>query len=194
MELVFATNNGHKLKEIRKLFGKRFRILSLSQIGYKKEIPEDHPTLDENASAKAAMVYEFCKIPVFADDTGLEVAFLDGAPGVFSARYAGNEQDDVKNVRKLLQALEGTDNRAARFRTVISLRWDTDKEMLFEGIVPGMIARKPAGNKGFGYDPVFIPEGFDKTFAQMTLREKNKISHRARAFHKLNEYLIHHML
>ncbi|NOY38210.1 MAG: RdgB/HAM1 family non-canonical purine NTP pyrophosphatase [Chlorobi bacterium] len=194
MDIVFATNNNHKLKEIRKLIGRPFRLLSLKDIAFHEEIPEDHNTLEENASEKARIVFAVCGIPTFADDTGLEVESLNNKPGVFSARYAGNDQNDQANIRKILRELKDIENRKARFRTIIALRWDTDKEMLFEGMVNGMIDTVPRGKHGFGYDPVFIPNGYDKSFAQLPLSIKNKISHRAHAFAKLDEYLKNHFV
>lgn len=194
MKLVFATNNRHKLKEISRLTPKRLTLLTLKDIGFTAEIAEDFLTLDENASAKADLIYRYCKIPTFADDTGLEVDILNGKPGVHSARFAGPACNDSDNVRKLLSLMENVENRAARFRTVIALRWAEDREMLFEGAVRGRIALHPEGKKGFGYDPVFIPQGFDRSFAQMPLRLKNTISHRAVAYQKLSEYLESHFL
>jgi XTP/dITP diphosphohydrolase len=188
MKLVFATNNQHKVKELQALLGDHFEILSLRDIGCNNDIPEDQPTLEGNASQKAFYVYENFSYPCFADDTGLEIEALGGAPGVFSARYAGEEKNSRANMDKVLKQLEKINNRKARFRTVISLVID-GREKQFEGIAEGVITREKHGEGGFGYDPVFLPEGYNKTFAEMELQEKNKISHRAKAVQKLIQYL-----
>lgn len=189
MELVFATNNLHKLTEIRELLNERFEVKSLAEIGCYEEIPEDHHSLEENASQKSWYVYNRYGKNCFADDTGLEVEALGGEPGVFSARYAGPGKDPDDNINKLLARLAEIKNRKARFRTVISLVAE-GKEYLFEGIAEGTILTEKKGSKGFGYDPVFCPDGFTSTFAEMDLNTKNKISHRGMAFEKLVNYLL----
>lgn len=189
MKLVFATNNHHKLQEVQELLGNKIELLSLKDIQCFDEIPEDHMTLEENASQKAHYIYEKYGLNCFADDTGLEIDVLNGEPGVLSARYAGNDKDSDANMKKVLRRLERQVNRKARFRTVISLINDS-KEYLFEGIVDGEILTSKTGEDGFGYDPIFKPTGYHKSFAEMTLEEKNKISHRARATQKLVEFLL----
>ncbi len=188
MQLVFASNNKHKIKEINDILGSDFHLLSLGNIKMEEDIPEDEDTLEGNALAKARYIHSATGLDVFADDTGLEVSYLDGQPGVHSARFAGPEKDSGANIDKLLLLLGSTDNREARFRTVIALI-SGGREYLFEGTVNGTIIRDKRGNKGFGYDPVFIPDGYNMTFAEMSLPEKNKISHRAIAFKKLKEFL-----
>lgn len=188
MELVFATNNAHKLEEINAAVGNNIKILSLKAIGCIEDIPETAPTLEGNASIKSLYIYQKYKINCFADDTGLEIEALDGAPGVYSARYAGPGHDHKKNMDKVLTELVGKRNRKARFRTVISLILD-EKEYFFEGIVNGTILQKRQGEKGFGYDPIFQPDGYNVSFAEMDLAEKNKISHRGLAVQKLIEFL-----
>ncbi len=188
-KLVFATNNAHKLEEIRAILGNEMEVLSLNDIHCEADIPETADTLEGNARLKAEYVYRNFGLDCFADDTGLEVEALNGAPGVYSARYAGGEgHDSEANMRKLLHELEGKTNRKARFRTAICLI-EEGREHLFEGIVNGAITEERHGAEGFGYDPVFKPKGYDQTFAEMGNAEKNKISHRARAVHKLCEYL-----
>jgi len=187
-ELVFATNNPHKLSEVQDLLGDKFKLLSLSDISFFDDIPEDYDTLELNASQKAWYIYERFKNNCFADDTGLEVDVLDGKPGVFSARYAGEEKNPEQNIKKLLVELDGVVNRKARFRTVVSLIID-GSEHRFEGIVNGQIIEKERGVKGFGYDPVFLPDGYNLTFAEMDLTTKNQISHRARAITALVGFL-----
>lgn len=188
MQLVFASNNKHKIKEINDILGSDTHLLSLGDIKMEEEIPEDEATLEGNALAKARYINSATGMDVFADDTGLEVDYLDGQPGVHSARFAGPDKDSGANIDKLLSLLGNTYNRKARFRTVIALI-SGGREYLFEGTVNGMIINDRRGNEGFGYDPVFIPEGYDMTFAEMSLSEKNKISHRAKAFGKLKEFL-----
>ena len=200
MNIVFATNNQHKLDEIRGILGDGFEIVSLNDIGCHEDIPETGKTLEENALQKAQYVYEHYHVNCFADDTGLEVDALNGAPGVYSARYAGGEgHDSEANMTKLLHELGNNNNRKARFRTVIALIEKKDvcpcgctsvkKVHQFEGIVNGEIIREHRGGEGFGYDPIFQPEGYDKTFAELGMDIKNTISHRARATQKLAEYL-----
>lgn len=184
MKIVFATNNTHKLSEVRAVLGEGFELVTLREVGITEDIPETGATLDENASIKARYVYERTGLDCFADDTGLEVEALNGAPGVHSARYATDGHDFAANNRKLLRELNGITNRRARFRTVISLiRGDEERQV--EGIVRGTIATEESGNEGFGYDPLFIPEGYDHTFADMSADEKNAISHRGRAVAEL---------
>ncbi|MCB0395454.1 MAG: non-canonical purine NTP diphosphatase [Flavobacteriales bacterium] len=188
MDIVFATNNAHKLEEIRNKVGKHFRILSLKDIGCSDELPETHETLEENALEKAAYVATKFNVTCFADDTGLEIEALDGRPGVYSARYAGEHCSAEDNMTKVLAEMEGKDNRKARFRTVIALILD-GSEMLFEGHVDGHITTERTGEKGFGYDPIFIPEGYTATFAGMSMETKNQISHRAMATAELIRFL-----
>ncbi len=192
--IVFATNNQHKLQEIREILSPEFEIVSLKEIGCHEDIPETGNTLEENALQKARYVSERYHISCFADDTGLEVEALEGAPGVHSARYAeGTDHDSEANMTKLLRELEGKENRQARFRTVIALielgEDETENVHLFEGIVEGHISTERQGNEGFGYDPIFVPEGYEKSFAALGETIKNHISHRARAVKKLAEYL-----
>ena len=188
-KLVFTTNNPHKLEEIRAILGSKLEILSLADIGCDADIPETAETLEGNALIKAHYVYDNYKLDCFADDTGLEVDALHGLPGVHTARYAYPDRHDPEaNMIKLLEALRENNDRNARFRTVIALI-EKGKEHLFEGVVEGVIAREKSGTQGFGYDPVFIPEGNSKTFAELGEDIKNTISHRARAVQKLAEYL-----
>ena len=204
MKIVFATNNQHKLQEIRQILGNRVEVLSLKDIGCDVDIPETGQTLEENALQKARYIYDNYHIDCFADDTGLEVKALNGAPGIYSARYASMENgaashDSEANMARLIRELADQDNRTARFRTVIALILKKDvcpcgctsikQEHLFEGIVNGEITRERSGAEGFGYDPIFRPEGYDKTFAELGADIKNQISHRARATQKLAEYL-----
>lgn len=188
MKIVFATNNAHKLDEVRQVVGEKFEIVSLRECGIVEDIPENEPTLEGNALAKARYIYERTGFNCFADDTGLEVDALGGEPGVRSARYATDGHDDEANKRLLLERLQGVENRAAQFRTSVALILG-GKEYLFEGIVRGEIALEQHGEGGFGYDPLFFPEGGDLTFAQMSSEEKNAISHRGRAVRKLAEFL-----
>lgn len=187
-ELIFATNNKHKLTEIQSLIGDKITIRSLAEIGCTEDIAETADTLEGNALLKAEYIFDKYKMNCFADDTGLEVEALNGRPGVFSARYAGNGHNFEANIDKLLEELDGTENRTARFRTVIALILD-GPVFYFEGIVKGEIITQRSGQKGFGYDPVFRPEGYLQTFAEMPLSEKNKISHRAVAVNKLVGFL-----
>lgn len=186
--LVFATNNLHKLEEVRDILGGSFRITSLKEIGCTDDIPETADTLEGNALQKARYVKDKFGYDCFADDTGLEVEALGGAPGVFSARYAGPGHDSEANMQKLLKELEGKTNRQAQFRTVVALILE-GREYTFEGIVRGTILTERRGTAGFGYDPVFVPEGYAETFAEMGSEEKNRISHRARAVQKLADFL-----
>lgn len=188
IKLVFATNNQHKINEIRNMLGENFELVSLEDIGCTEEIAETSKTLEGNASQKANYVYDKYGLNCFADDTGLEVEALGMAPGVYSARYAGPQRNSIDNMNRLLAELDKIKNRKARFRTVISLIINGN-EMLFEGIVDGEILHQPIGQLGFGYDPIFRPEGFSTSFAEMDLVLKNSISHRGRAFEKLIKYL-----
>ncbi len=187
-KIVFATNNKNKLEEIRNILQNKYKVLGLSDIGYYNEIPETGATLKENASIKSSTVYNKFKIDCFSDDTGLEVNSLGGKPGVYSARYAGENSTYDDNVDKLLMDMENVNNRTAAFSTVISLIV-VGVEHLFEGRIEGEITLKRYGNKGFGYDPIFKPEGYDVTFAEMDAVVKNKISHRALATKKLVDFL-----
>ncbi|MBP3229299.1 MAG: non-canonical purine NTP diphosphatase [Prevotella sp.] len=199
--IVFATNNQHKLDEIRSILGEQFNIQSLSDIGCHADIPETSDTLEGNAMQKAQYIWDHYHMSVFADDTGLEVDALNGAPGVFSARYAGGEgHDSEANMQKLLRELAQNNNRRAQFRTVIALILEKSPLQLpqggeqascyeFEGIVTGQITRERHGSEGFGYDPIFQPDGYDTTFAELGMDIKNHISHRARAVQKLAEFL-----
>ena len=186
--LIFASNNAHKLGEIRNLLDNTIEIQSLKDINLEGDIPETSDTLEGNATQKAEWIYSRIGQDCFADDTGLEVEALDGAPGVYSARYAGEGCSFADNVNKLLKAMKGQSNRKARFRTVICLI-ENGKKNYFEGIVNGTIVEKGSGNMGFGYDPIFVPDGYNISFAEMPLDEKNKISHRGLATQKLVEYL-----
>lgn len=188
-ELIFVTNNRHKLFEIRQIIGERFLVNCLSDIGFSGEIPETEPDLAGNALMKARYIYDRYGADCFADDTGLEVDALNGAPGVYSARYAGEEATYADNVIKLLEEMKGKVKRTARFRTVIALILDR-REYLFEGKVEGTILTENHGNKGFGYDPVFLPDGYDRSFAEMAPDEKNSISHRGRATEALVQFLM----
>ena len=188
MDLVFATNNQHKIKEIKNLIGEEFNIKSLGDIGFFDEIPETKMTIEGNASQKSFFIYDKYKINCFADDTGLEIKSLNGRPGVFSARYASDECDFNKNMNRVLDELKGKDDRSAHFRTIISLIIN-GKEKTFERIVNGQILERKKGKDGFGYDPIFLPYGYDHTFAEMSLEEKNIISHRVRATKRLVEHL-----
>ncbi len=186
-QLVFATNNKHKIDEVQSKVNGNFKIVSLADIGCTEDIIEDGKTLDENASIKSAYIYKNYGKNCFGDDTGLEIEALNNEPGVYSARYAGG-RDSEKNIDLVLEKLRRIENRKARFRTVISLILD-GQEHLFEGIVNGTITTERHGNAGFGYDPIFIPDGYNRTFAEMSLDEKNQISHRGKAMEKLLVYL-----
>lgn len=188
MKLVFATNNKHKLQEVRDIIGSRIEILSLADINCTDDIPETADTLEGNALIKARYIYEKYSLNCFADDTGLEVEALGGAPGVYSARYAGDGHDSQANMNKLLENLTGENNRSAQFRTVIALIINGE-EKLFNGIVKGEITNDKRGDSGFGYDPIFVPEGHKESFAQMESATKNSISHRYRATKQLSDYL-----
>ena len=188
-KLVFATNNAHKLEEVAAILGDQVELLSLDDIGCQTDIPETAETLEGNALLKSSYIYKTYHLPCFADDTGLEVETLNGAPGVYSARYAGGEGHDAQaNMLKLLHELDGKENRKAQFRTAISLILD-GKEYLFEGVIKGEIIEEKRGDSGFGYDPICKPEGYEQTFAELGNDIKNQISHRALAVQKLCEFL-----
>lgn len=187
MELVFATNNKHKLEELQAILGNEIKLLSLKDIGCTEDIPEEQQTLEGNARQKSFYVFNKYAYNCFADDTGLEIEALNGKPGVYSARYAGDEKDAGANMNKVLRKLAKINNRKARFRTVISLVLN-GVENQFEGIVEGEILYEKRGDSGFGYDPIFKPTGFKETFAEMNLANKNKISHRGQAVEKLVQY------
>lgn len=188
MELVFATNNKHKVDELQAILGDRIKLLSLKEIGCDEDIPEERETLEGNASQKAFYIYNKFGKNCFADDTGLEIEALNGEPGVYSARYAGEEKSAEANMDKVLAGLIKINNRDARFRTVISLVINGNENQ-FEGVVDGKILDEKRGKSGFGYDPIFQPKGFTQTFAEMNLSDKNKISHRGKAVEKLIQYL-----
>jgi XTP/dITP diphosphohydrolase len=190
MKLVFATNNQHKLHEIKHLLDGSFELLSLNDINCTDDIPENQETIEGNASEKAFYIWNKYQLNCFADDTGLEIEALNGEPGVYSARYAGDEKSPEKNIELVLQKMAKIKNRKARFKTVISLVID-GKEVQFEGLVEGNILEEKKGQSGFGYDPIFQPDESQFSFAEMPLSEKNKISHRGRATRKLVEYLTH---
>lgn len=188
-KLVFATNNRHKLEEVSAMTGGTVKIVSLAEIGCHDDIPETADTFQGNALQKAAYVYEHFGLPCFADDSGLEVDCLEGIPGVLSARYAGEHGNSEANIAKLLDAMKGSENRKADFKTVVALILPDGKTEFFEGRVDGVITMEKRGEGGFGYDPIFIPDGYDKTFAELGEDIKNKISHRAKAIAALCEYL-----
>ncbi|MBC9912551.1 RdgB/HAM1 family non-canonical purine NTP pyrophosphatase [Chitinophaga varians] len=188
MKLIFATNNENKVKEFRSMLGDHFEIITLLEAGIDIDIPEPHDTLEENAREKSTTIHQMTGQNCFAEDTGLEINALNGAPGVLSARYAGEQKKAADNIVKVLAEMEGVTDRSAQFRTVISLILD-GKEHQFEGVSRGTITAHTSGEKGFGYDPIFIPEGADRTFAEMDLAEKNQYSHRGRAFEKFIVFL-----
>ena len=188
MKILFATNNAHKLAEVQAVLGDSYTLVTPRDCGVTEEIPETQPTLEGNALQKARYLYDRTGLACFADDTGLEVAALGGAPGVHSARYATDGHDFAANNRLLLRNLAGEENRRARFRTVVALILG-GREYLFEGVVEGQIIDRETGHEGCGYDPLFRPDGYDRTFAQMTTEEKNAVSHRARAVRKLAAFL-----
>ena len=186
--LIFATNNEHKVSEIQSLLPKDINVLTLLQAGINIDIPEPYDTLQENANTKAKTIFEITKQNCFSEDTGLEIDALNGAPGVHSARYAGDDRNFNANIEKVLNNLKNTENRSAQFRTVICLIWE-QKEYYFEGVCRGHIAEQNSGTAGFGYDPIFIPEGATKSFAEMTMDEKNIYSHRQKAVTQLFIFL-----
>ena len=188
MKICFASNNEHKIAEVKQI-AQNYEIVSLNEIGCLEELPETRDTLEGNSLQKAEFVFDNFKVPCFADDTGLEVEALNNAPGVYSARYAGPQRNAQDNIDLLLENLDGKSSRRARFRTVIALVGFESAPLLFEGIIDGSITMARRGTSGFGYDPIFLPDGYKKTFAEMTLAEKNKLSHRAQAVKKLEAYL-----
>ncbi len=188
MKLVFATNNQNKVNEIKSLLGEGIEIVSLKEIGCNEELPETQETLEGNALQKARYVADNYNVNCFADDTGLEIESLNGAPGVYSARYAGENCVAEDNITKILSELEGKENRRAKFRTIVALILNGE-EHSFEGQIDGSITRAKSGSDGFGYDPIFQPNGFDSTFSEMSMAEKNAISHRGKAVDKLVEFL-----
>ena len=188
MKLVFATNNKNKIKEIQSAILGKMEILSLAEIGFSGEIPEDYDTLEENALQKATHIATRFNVNCFADDTGLEIEALQGRPGVYSARYAGSQASAENNMEKVLMELKGESNRKALFRTVISLKYN-QQDYFFEGIVQGQILESKTGDEGFGYDPIFQPDGFCQSFAEMSIAQKNKISHRGLAVKRLVQFL-----
>lgn len=188
MKLIFATNNQHKVEEIRAVLPKQLSIITLKEAGIDKDIPEPHPTLEENAQEKATVIYKMTSTNCFSEDSGLEIRALNGEPGVKSARYAGDDKSSADNIKKVLTQLQDQANREAQFRTVICLVWNGE-EHLFEGICKGQVIQEEIGSQGFGYDPIFIPDGAQKTFAQMTMEEKNQYSHRRKAVDKLVAFL-----
>lgn len=188
-EIVFATNNSHKLSEVQQILGKHFKVLSSKDVNCLEDIEETGKTLEENAFIKARYIKENYHHNCFADDTGLEVEALNGAPGVYSARYATNGHDFEANINKLLKELDGVENRKAQFRTVVALIINA-KEYQFEGVIKGKIIDERKGTTGFGYDPIFVPDGYDKTFAELGDEIKNEISHRAIAVKKLADFLL----
>ena len=193
MKLCFATNNAHKLEEAKDIASEGFEIMSLTEINCFEELPETSPTLEGNSLQKAQFVFQKYNVACFADDTGLEVEALHGEPGVFSARYAGEHKNSDDNIDLLLKNLETKSNSKARFRTVITLIGLEEKPIFFEGIVKGSIINERKGTSGFGYDPVFVPEGHTRTYAEMSLSEKSLVSHRAFAVKKLQQYLKNHI-
>jgi XTP/dITP diphosphohydrolase len=188
MQLIFATNNNNKVREVQALVPEGIRLVTLAQVNINDEIPEPFFTLEENAAEKAKTIYKLTNADCFSEDTGLEINALNGEPGVKSARYAGEDRSSQKNIQKVLQKMDGIKDRSAQFRTVICLILK-GKEFFFEGVCKGKIITEPSGEEGFGYDPVFVPEGADRTFAQMSLDEKNKYSHRAKALSALVTFL-----
>jgi XTP/dITP diphosphohydrolase len=186
-KICFATNNAHKLAEVQSILGDRFEVQSLKDIGFEGELPETHETLEENSLEKAEFLFSQFKVPVFSDDSGLEVTALGGKPGVHTAHYAGDRNAD-KNMDKVLSELEGTNDRSGQFRAVVTYI-DASGVQQFEGIIKGQVALEKIGKDGFGYDPIFIPEGYDQTFAELSAEVKNTMSHRKRSVEKLAQFL-----
>ncbi|HEX7015920.1 MAG TPA: RdgB/HAM1 family non-canonical purine NTP pyrophosphatase [Cyclobacteriaceae bacterium] len=189
IRILFASNNEHKLSEVRSILGPDFRVLSLADVGFHEEIPETQDTMEGNAEQKVRYVFERHRMPCLADDSGLEVNALNGAPGVHSARYAGVHGNSAENIRLLLKNLDGVDDRSARFKCVLAYMDDTGHLHRFEGTVNGSILTEQRGTGGFGYDPVFVPKGYEKTFAEMKDQEKNAISHRTNALRKFAGFI-----
>ena len=188
MKLLFATQNKNKVLEVQQIIGDHHEINTLHEMNFDDELPETQDTLEANAREKVNFIYQKFGINCFAEDSGLEIDSLNGEPGAFSARYAGDERSDEKNIQLVLERLRDQENRSAKFRTVIALVIN-DKEFLYEGIIRGQITKSPSGEGGFGYDPIFVPDGYDKTFAELGLNVKTQISHRAKAFLKLKDFL-----
>ncbi|MEO6167665.1 MAG: RdgB/HAM1 family non-canonical purine NTP pyrophosphatase [Chitinophagales bacterium] len=188
MKLIFATQNQHKRDEVQALLGNSIQILSLADLQFHQELPETHDTLEENALEKAVFISNKFSMDCFSEDTGLEIAALNGAPGVYSARYAGEGKNPEDNIQLVFQQMNEKENRSAQFRTVVCLLLKNEPHF-FEGMVAGTITKEQTGVSGFGYDPIFIPEGYDRTFAAMTKEEKNEISHRRRAIDKMSAFL-----
>jgi len=187
MKICFATNNEHKLEEVEQILGDRFELYTLAAVGFEGDIPETHDTIEENSLQKAEYVFARVNMPVFSDDSGLEIEALAGRPGVHSAHYAGT-RDASANIQKVMNELADERNRAAQFKTVITY-FDGQRVEQFEGVIKGVITEELSGHEGFGYDPIFKPDGFDQTFAEMTPELKNQISHRKRAAEKLSDFL-----
>lgn len=187
-KLLFATSNLHKLREVREIFKDQYLIVGLDSIGFDQEIPETQGTIEGNAAQKAQFLAAHTQLPIFAEDTGLLVDALDGAPGVHSARYAGPGKSDKENVIKLLKNMEGKSDRRAHFLTVVAFYDHQNEPLLFQGKIEGTITHQPRGNQGFGYDPIFVPEGYEETFAELEAAVKNQISHRKRAFDSFFAY------
>lgn len=187
-DICFATNNAHKLEEVRAILGDRYNVLSLKEIGFEGELPETHETLEENSLEKAQYLFDRFQTPIFSDDSGLEVLALDGKPGVHTAHYAG-DRNAVKNMEKVLSELGSNKDREAQFRAVVTFINNPGKHHQFEGIIKGRLAHERTGEDGFGYDPIFIPEGYDKTFAELSGEVKNTMSHRKRSVEKLAQFL-----
>ncbi len=188
-DLLVASHNPHKIEEISHLLGASFNLLTLKDIGYLADIPETGKTLEENARIKSSTLFDRFGKNVMSDDSGLEIRALNNEPGIFSARYAGPEKNDEMNIKKVLAEMKGKENRNAQFRTVVSLYWERS-HYFFEGVLSGRIGINSVGTNGFGYDPIFIPEGSELTLAQMTLEQKNQISHRSKALQNLSEFLL----
>lgn len=188
-KIIFASNNRHKVEEIKQILKDEYEILTLQDAGIDIDIPEPHDTMEGNALEKSTTIFKITGTDCFAEDSGLEVEALNGEPGVFSARYSGIQGDDQGNIQKLLKNLKGIENRKARFRTVISLI-EGGKNIFFEGICEGSITDRPIGQNGFGYDPIFIPKGMNKTFAECSPAEKNSVSHRKKAIDKMIQYML----
>lgn len=187
-ELIFATHNQHKIEEVRAILNDRIRLISLKELDFEEQIPETTATIEGNARMKASFIFDKFGIPCIADDTGLEIAYINNEPGVYSARYAGENANDEKNINKVLRKMTTATTRNALFRTVIAFH-EIEKITCFQGIIEGTILQKPIGEYGFGYDPIFAPLGSQKSFAQMTAKEKNNISHRALAIQKFSHYV-----
>jgi XTP/dITP diphosphohydrolase len=188
-KICFASNNKHKLEEVRSILGPDFFVLSLAEVGFHKDLPETRNTFEENSAQKAEYLFDKIRLPCFADDSGLEVEALNGEPGVFSARYAGEHKNDSDNIKLLLKKLRGVTNRNAQFKTVITFINANSNHHCFEGTIKGRILNEERGKGGFGYDPVFVPNGYSQTFAEMDASQKNSMSHRAVAVKKLAEFL-----